>query len=135
MLGGSYALDSDAKGVRLAHVALNFGGGESNAGDSQIVNVGGSVARLDLAGWLRLKPTDKNARPLADYLRSAKLGVAELDYLGLAFRDVTLDLAVTAGNLRIAVGGLNVEIMRNLKRLFDPNLILNPGKMFDCDKA
>jgi len=31
-----------------------------------------------------------------------------------------------------SVGGLNVEIMRNLKRLFDPNLILNPGKMFDC---
>jgi glycolate oxidase len=31
-----------------------------------------------------------------------------------------------------SVGGLNVEMMRNLKRLFDPNLILNPGKMFDC---
>lgn len=31
-----------------------------------------------------------------------------------------------------SVGGLNVEIMRNLKRLFDPNLILNPGKIFDC---
>jgi len=31
-----------------------------------------------------------------------------------------------------SVGGLNVEIMRSLKRLFDPNLILNPGKMFDC---
>jgi glycolate oxidase len=31
-----------------------------------------------------------------------------------------------------SVGGVNVEIMRGLKRLFDPNLILNPGKMFDC---
>ncbi len=31
-----------------------------------------------------------------------------------------------------SVGGVNVEIMRNLKRLFDPILILNPGKMFDC---
>jgi glycolate oxidase len=31
-----------------------------------------------------------------------------------------------------SVGGLNVEIMRGLRRLFDPNLILNPGKMFDC---
>jgi FAD/FMN-containing dehydrogenase len=30
------------------------------------------------------------------------------------------------------VGGLNVEMMRKLKRLFDPNLVLNPGKMFDC---
>ena len=58
---------------------------------------------LDLAGWLRLKPADKNAKPLADYLRSAKLKVAELDYLGLAFSDISLDLAATAGNLRIAV--------------------------------
>jgi glycolate oxidase len=31
-----------------------------------------------------------------------------------------------------SVGQLNVEIMRKLRRLFDPNLILNPGKMFDC---
>ena len=31
-----------------------------------------------------------------------------------------------------SVGGLNLEVMRQLKRLFDPNLILNPGKMFDC---
>jgi uncharacterized protein YhdP len=108
VLSGSYALESDAKGMRLAHVALNFGSGESSASEAQIVNVGGSVARMDLAGWLRLKPSDKNARPLADYLRSAKLGVAELDYLGFAFRDVSLDLAVTAGSLRINVGGPNV---------------------------
>jgi glycolate oxidase len=31
-----------------------------------------------------------------------------------------------------SVGELNLETMRGLKRLFDPNLILNPGKMFDC---
>jgi len=109
VLSGSYALESDAKGLRLAHVALNFGSGESSSSEAQIVNVGGSVARMDLAGWLRLKPTDKNARPLAEYLRSAKLGVAELDYLGFAFRDVSLDLAVTAGSLRITVGGPNVD--------------------------
>ena len=108
VLSGSYALDADAKGGRLARVALTFGGGESNANDAQIVNLGGSVARLDLAGWLNLKPADKNARPLADYLRSAKLDVAELDYLGFAFRDVSLELAVTAGGLQIAVGGPNV---------------------------
>jgi uncharacterized protein YhdP len=34
--------------------------------------------------------------------------VAELDDLGLAFRDVALDLAVTSGSLRIAVSGPNV---------------------------
>jgi uncharacterized protein YhdP len=108
VLSGSYALESDAKGMRLARVALNFGGGESSENEAQIVNVGGSVARLDLAGWLKLQPADKGARPLAEYLRSAKLGVAELDYLGLAFRDVSLELAVTAGGLNITVGGPNV---------------------------
>jgi uncharacterized protein (TIGR02099 family) len=110
VVSGSYALASDAGGVRLAHVALTFGAGESNSSDAQIVNVGGSVARLDLAGWLKLSPADKNARPLADYLSAAQLDVAELDYLGLAFRDVSLDLAVAkGGGLRIAVGGPNVD--------------------------
>jgi uncharacterized protein (TIGR02099 family) len=108
VLSGSYALESDAKGMRLARVALNFGGGESSENEAQIVNVGGSVARLDLAGWLKLQPADKSARPLVEYLRSAKLGVAELDYLGLAFRDISLDLAITAGGLNITVGGPNV---------------------------
>ena len=110
VVSGSYTLASDANGMRLAHVALTFGAGESNAGDTQMVNVGGSVARLDLAGWLKLSPGDKNARPLADYLSAARLEVAELDYLGLAFRDVSLDLAVAkGGGLRIAVGGPNVD--------------------------
>jgi glycolate oxidase len=31
-----------------------------------------------------------------------------------------------------SVGNLNLDIMRKLKRLIDPNLILNPGKMFDA---
>ncbi len=108
VLSGSYALQSDADGLRLARVSLNFGAEESNSGDTQIVNVGGSVARLDLAGWLRLGAPDKNAKPLSYYLRSARFGVAELDYLGLAFRDVSLDLAASAGSLRIAVSGPNV---------------------------
>ena len=108
VLSGSYSLQSGADGLRLARVALNFGSGESNSNDAQIVNVGGSVARLDLAGWLRLGAPDKNARPLSYYLRSARFDVAELDYLGLAFRDVSLDLAASAGSLRIAVGGPNV---------------------------
>ncbi len=105
---GSYVLASDSGGVRLAHVALTFGAGESSANDAQIVNVGGSVGRLDLAGWLKLNPADKNAKPLSDYLSAATLDVAELDYLGLEFRDVSLDLAVAKGGLRIAVGGPNV---------------------------
>ena len=108
VLSGSYALDADANGTRLAHAALNFGTGEPSSGGAQIVNVGGSVARLDLAGWLSLNRPDKNSRPLSDYLRTAKLAVAKLDYLGLEFRDLSLDLAATERSLRIAVGGPNV---------------------------
>ena len=31
-----------------------------------------------------------------------------------------------------SVGNLNLNIMRQLRRILDPNLILNPGKMFDA---
>jgi|HubBroStandDraft_1064217.scaffolds.fasta_scaffold01022_12 uncharacterized protein (TIGR02099 family) len=126
VLSGSYALESDAKGMRLTRVALNFGGGESSENEAQIVNVGGSVARLDLEGWLKLQPADKSARPLAEYLRSATLGVAELDYLGLAFRDVSLNLAVTAGGLNITVGGPNVAGTIAIPAAGDPT---EPWKM------
>jgi uncharacterized protein (TIGR02099 family) len=108
VLNGSYALISDTAGVRLARLALTFGSGESSSSDTQMVNVGGSVARLDLGGWLKLKPADKSAKPLADYLRTARLEVAELDTMGLAFREVSLNLSVTERNVRIAVGGPNV---------------------------
>ncbi|HME39530.1 MAG TPA: YhdP family protein [Steroidobacteraceae bacterium] len=108
VVSGSFALEPDATGMRLARLVLTFGAGESSSSESQMLNVGGSVARLDLAGWLRLSPPDKNAKPLADFLRTAKLDVAELDYLGFAFRDVSLNLAVAEGGLRIAVGGPNV---------------------------
>jgi uncharacterized protein (TIGR02099 family) len=119
VVSGSYALESDANRMRLAHVSLTFGAGESSSSDTQIVNVGGSVARLDLAGWLKLNPADKNAKPLSDYLPTARLNVAELDYLGLAFRNVSLDLAVAEGSLHIAVGGPNVAGTITLPRATD----------------
>jgi uncharacterized protein (TIGR02099 family) len=108
VVSGSYALESNANGVRLARLALSFGAGEPNSSDAQNFNVGGSVTRLDLAGWLNLNLAAKNAKPVSDYLRTAKLNVAELDYLGLAFRDVSLDLAAAEGGWRITVGGPNV---------------------------
>jgi len=108
VVSGAYVLESDADGMHLAHVALTFGPGEANASDSQIFNVGGSVSRLDLAGWLKLNPHDRSAKPLSDYLRAASLQVTELDYLGLAFRDVSLKLTVAEGELHIAVAGPNV---------------------------
>jgi glycolate oxidase len=35
------------------------------------------------------------------------------------------------GFLKQAVGDLNLEVMRTLRRTFDPQGILNPGKIFD----
>ena len=121
VVNGTYALESDANGMRLAHLALNFGAGEASSSDTQILNVGGSVARLDLAGWLRLSPSDKNTKPMADYLRNARLNVAELDYLGLEFRDLSLDLSVADGSLHIAVGGPNVAGTITLPSAADPS--------------
>jgi uncharacterized protein (TIGR02099 family) len=111
LVSSSYALESDQSGMRLAHASMTFGAGDAGAGESQILNVGGAVQRLDLGGWLSLSSTstsDKNAKPLSYYMRSARLNVAELDYLGLAFHDVSLDLAVAERNWRINVGGPNV---------------------------
>ena len=31
-----------------------------------------------------------------------------------------------------SVGDPSMKLMRQFRRLLDPNLILNPGKMFDC---
>jgi uncharacterized protein (TIGR02099 family) len=108
LVSSTYELESDPAGMRLAHASMTFGDSEPNAGGPQILNVGGSVERLDLGGWLRLSAPAKDAKPLAYYMRTARLHVAELDYLGLAFRDVSLDLAVSDRSWRINVGGPNV---------------------------
>jgi uncharacterized protein (TIGR02099 family) len=109
LVSSSYALESDPKGLRLAHASMSFGGSESGGGDAQILNIGGAVQRLDLGGWLRLSAAPGDAKPLSYYMRNAKLNVAELDYLGLAFRDVSLDLLVNERSWRINVGGPNVS--------------------------
>jgi uncharacterized protein (TIGR02099 family) len=108
LLSTTFELQSDPAGTRLAHASLTFGAGQASAGESQMINVGGAIPRLDLAGWLKLNEPDPNAKPLSYYMRTARLDVAELDYLGLAFRDVSLDLAVTEGSWRISIGGPNV---------------------------
>ncbi len=109
LVSSSYALQPDSAGMRLAHASMSFGGRESGAGEAQILNIGGSVQRLDLGGWLRLGGQAQDTKPLSYYMRHAKLDVAELDYLGLAFRDVSLDLQVGERSSRINVGGPNVS--------------------------
>jgi uncharacterized protein (TIGR02099 family) len=106
---GSYELESDANGTRLSHASISFGGDAPAAADSQILNVGGSLERVDLAGWLRLAGTNKGGKPLSYYLRDASMHVGELDYLGLAFHDIGLKLAASDTALRIDVSGSNVS--------------------------
>jgi uncharacterized protein (TIGR02099 family) len=102
-------LHYDADGPHLGRAALAFGTDDETAlSDTQVLNTGGRIGRLDLAGWLKLYTPDKNSKPLGNFLRTAKLDVSELDYLGLSFMDVALDLAVDDGGWRIGVGGPNV---------------------------
>ncbi|HEY2681965.1 MAG TPA: YhdP family protein [Steroidobacteraceae bacterium] len=107
LLDAVFALRSDADGYRLTHLALNFGADAPGPNDAQILNVGGSVERVDLAGWLALNQPGKSGRPLSYYLKTAQIQVAELDYLGLAFHDVGLDLKVLDSGLSIGVSGPN----------------------------
>jgi uncharacterized protein (TIGR02099 family) len=112
VLRGQVALDDDANGPRLARAAVTFGpepaSADSTFSDSQVVNTGGAIGRLDLGGWLKLYTPDKSAKPLGNFLRTAKFEVARIDYLGLSFLDVSLNLAASDTGWRIGVGGPNV---------------------------
>ena len=110
VLRGRISLDSGANGSTLGRAAVVFGGASSEPAlsDTQVLNTGGQIERLDLAGWLKLYTPDKNSKSLANFLRSAKFEVAQIDYLGLSFLDVTVDLAASDAGLRIGVGGPNV---------------------------
>ena len=94
---------------RLGRAAIAFGSAEPVYGDTQTVNVGGTIETLDLAGWLTLGAPAKGAKPLSSYLHSAELEVGRVDYLGLSFQDVALALADHNGGWRIAVTGPNVQ--------------------------
>ena len=108
VLRGDVAFDWDASGARLKRAAVALGGSEPTFSDSQPVNVGGNIEELDLAGWLKLTAGASTQKPLGSYLRSAKLSVSQINYLGLAFADVELSLAETNGAWRIGVDGPNV---------------------------
>jgi uncharacterized protein YhdP len=75
---------------------------------SQIVNIGGSLTRVDLTGWLHTITPDKAGKPLSYYLKSAKLAIGEVDFIGLVFRSVELDLAASADRWRLGVDGPNL---------------------------
>jgi uncharacterized protein (TIGR02099 family) len=110
VLRGQVTLDSGANGPQLGRAAVSFGAATEPAAfsDTQVINTGGTIERLDLAGWLKLYTPDKSARPLASFLRTAKFDVGQIDYLGLSFLDVSVDLAANDRGWRIGIGGPNV---------------------------
>jgi uncharacterized protein (TIGR02099 family) len=121
VLRGQVALDTGANGPQLGRAAVTFGAGTDPAfSDSQVVNTGGKIERLDLAGWLRLYTPDKNSKPVAGFLRTARFEVGQIDYLGLSFREVSLDLALGDAGWRIGVGGPNVVGTISLPGAADP---------------
>jgi uncharacterized protein (TIGR02099 family) len=110
LLRGVFLLDSDPDtgSESLAHAAVMFGDADPVFSDTQIVNVGGKIDRLDLGGWLQTVPSSKSAKPITHYLRTASLEAGEVDFIGLAFHAVTLDLAARSEHWHLAVGGPNL---------------------------
>ena len=110
VLHGQLALDSGPAGLQISRAAVTFGAASEPAAfsETQTVNTGGSIERFDLEGWLKVYTPDRNAKPLGSYLRSARFDVGQIDYLGLSFRDVSVDLAASDTGWRIGIGGPNV---------------------------
>jgi uncharacterized protein (TIGR02099 family) len=108
VLRGRIVLDPDG-GVGNAHLqsaAFMFGGADPVPNDTQIVTIGGHADRLDLDGWIKtFAPVEKGDRPLTAYLHTASLAVGELDYLGLRFRDLTINIFARPDHWRVNVAG------------------------------
>lgn len=110
VLHGQLSLNSGEGGPTLGRAAVAFGSASEPPplSESQVINTGGTIERLDLAGWSQLYTPEMNAKPLANFLRTANFEVARIDYLGLSFLDVTLTLAVDDAGWRVALSGPNV---------------------------
>ena len=107
LLRGALVMEPDGSGLRIAHAALNFGTAEPRFSETQILNLSGTIPRLNLTGWQKLAAPDHDAKPLASYLRTAKFEVGELDYLGFGFRDLAIDLNFIGDGWQIGLGGSN----------------------------
>ncbi len=108
VLRAAVDMDSDGESMRLARAAVRFGTDEAAFSADQVVNVGGTIDQLDLAGWLKLAAPEPGAKPLSAYLHRAAAHVQRLDYLGLSFLDLDVDLDVRAHGSSISVQGPNV---------------------------
>jgi uncharacterized protein (TIGR02099 family) len=106
LLQGTFALETDAGGWKLSHAAFTLGQSEPvTVSDAQPIDVGGRLERLDLDGWLRLTELIKGGKPTSAYAGRATVKVQQLDFLGLGFRDLALNIAALDGGIRIGVSG------------------------------
>lgn len=112
VLRAAVVLGSDSNGPTLGRAAVTFGEGDPAFSDAQAVNVGGNIAELDLAGWLKLLGggggVARNSKPLAAYFRGASFEVGKIDYMGLSLSDVSVAISQANGGWRIETGGPNV---------------------------
>ena len=126
VLRAQFNVDSGVDGPTLGRAAVTFGAGAGSSSEppplseSQQLATGGTIGRLDLGGWLKLYTPDKNGRPMGSLLRTAQFEVEQVDYLGLSFRDVALDLALAETGWRIGIGGPNVTGSISLPAASDP---------------
>jgi uncharacterized protein YhdP len=100
--------DADTGAPSLAHAAVMFGDADPVFSDTQLVNVGGKIDRFDLDGWLQTISPSKSGKPLTYYLRTASVAFGEVDFIGLAFHAVTLDLAARSDHWHLALDGPNL---------------------------
>lgn len=100
--------DPDSDSSRLTHAAVMFGEADPVFSDTQLVNVGGRIERLDLGGWLRLITPDNSGKPLTYYLHTADLEIGTVEFIGLLFRDMNLNLSARGDRWHFAVAGPNL---------------------------
>jgi len=107
VLRGAFVMAADDEGSaqHLAHAAVMFGDADPVFSDTQLVNIGGTIDRLDLTAWLQTVSPDKSGPPLTDYLHTANLQIGQVDFIGFTLHSVTLGLAARADRWHIAVDG------------------------------
>lgn len=115
ILRGQATVNFGPDGPELARAAVIFGTAPVSApapvtsSEGQRLTVGGNIDRLDLGGWLKVYTPDQNSKPIGNFLHAAHVDVGEIDYLGLAFSQVAVDLTTGDAGLKIALGGPNVS--------------------------
>ncbi|MDP8986412.1 MAG: TIGR02099 family protein [Pseudomonadota bacterium] len=111
-LRGQFLVSTGTEGPALERGAVAFGASPSPDpppfSDTQALEVGGTIERLDLGGWLKLYAPVRGPKRVSNFLRNAKVAVSRIDYFGLSFHEVSLDLASSEAGWSVGLNGPNV---------------------------